>query len=385
MSKPDVDVLSIAGATALRKQLEKPPRLDLVENARAAANAASGRFVGRLVRAARGPGKVTPHEFFYYRLYDPALPEVALDRFVGKKIQHRMHSACNDAGWLAACHDKVLWSAILAGAKLPQPETIAMFGKAKAAGAGAALGSEDDLKGFITDPANHPLFCKPVDGINSLGAVRVEGVAGETLVINGGERGRIDDLVLFMSGFSPAGYMFQKVLQPHPILAPITGAAIASIRFLVLLTGEGPLVESAVIKLPTCNQVADNFWRSGNMLAAVDLSSGTITRAITGSGSNLKVIESEPASGTPLVGLAVPDFQAAQSFCLEAAAYFRGIRTQSWDVAGTANGPVLLEMNFGGDFNLHQLAHNRGILSDRYCRHLRACGYKRRLPAFDRT
>jgi len=383
MNKPELDVLSVAEATALRKKLEAPPKLELAVNVRAAANATGGHFLRRLLKVVGGFGKLTAHEYFYYRLYDPSLSEAALDRFVGKKIQNRMHAACNDVGWFAACHDKVLWSAILTGASLPVPDTVAVFGKVGRLGATRALSSEDELRRFITDPGNHPLFCKPVDGINSLGAIRIEGIAGEELIINGGKRRRIGDVVHFISSLSPAGYLFQKVLPPSPLLAPITGVAIPSIRFLVLLTASGPAVESAVIKLPTKNQVADNFWRSGNLLAAIDLVSGTITRTVTGVGADLKVVGREPATGINLAGFAVPHFQAAQALCLQAAVYFRGIRTQSWDVALTADGPALLEMNFGGDLNLHQLAHNRGILSDAYCRHVRACGYKRRLPTFE--
>jgi hypothetical protein len=380
MANSDLDVLSVAGAIALRKKLESPPKLELAENVRAAANSGGGHFVGRLLRTVRGPGKLTVHEFFYYRLYDPALPEAALDRFVGKKVQHRMHLACNDMGWFAAAHDKLLWSAILGGASLTIPETVATFGRIGGLGASTSLRSEDDLTRFVADRRNHPLFCKPVDGINSIGAIRIEGAADKSLIINGGMTRQTSDIVRFMTSLSSAGYLLQKVLPPHPALVPITGLAIASVRFLVLLSNDGPAIESAVIKLPTSGQVADNFWRSGNMLAAIDPASGTIARAITGTGSNLRVISSDPAGGTDLIGLAVPHFAAAQALCLQAAVHFRGVRTQSWDVALTADGPVLLELNFGGDLNLHQLAHNRGILSESYCRHVRACGYKGKLP-----
>lgn len=381
MPNADLDPLDLAGAVALRKTLENPPKLDLGENIRAASKAGGGRFAGRLLRAVRGPGKLTVHEFFYYRLYDPALAETALDRFVGKKVQARMHFACNDPRWFAACHDKLLWSAILSGAKLALPDTVAVFAKSEQFDAGELLRTGEELKAFVSDGRNRPLFCKPIDGINSIGAMRIEGSDGDKLVINGGEQRQLADIVHFMSSLSPAGYLLQRVLRPNPVLEPLTGAAIASLRFLVLLADDGPAIESAVIKLPTRSQIADNFWRKGNMLAAIDLASGKIVRTITGTGAALEVVQTEPATGLTLQGFVVPDFAATQSLCLRAAVHFRGIRTQSWDVALTADGPVLLEMNFGGDLNLHQLAHNRGILTDRYCRHLRACGYKRRLPA----
>ena len=39
-------------------------------------------------------------------------------------------------------------------------------------------------------------------------------------------------------------------------------------------------------------------------------------------------------------------------------------------------GPVLLEVNFGGDLNLAQLAHGAGALDDAYAEHLRRRGYQ---------
>jgi len=61
---------------------------------------------------------------------------------------------------------------------------------------------------------------------------------------------------------------------------------------------------------------------------------------------------------------------------MSAAPVFAGIRTQSWDVALTDQGPVFLEVNFGGDLNLAQLANGKGVLDEGYIEHLRECGYR---------
>ena len=60
----------------------------------------------------------------------------------------------------------------------------------------------------------------------------------------------------------------------------------------------------------------------------------------------------------------------------EAARLLPGIRTQSWDIALTDAGPVPLEVNFGGDLNLAQLAAGAGVLDETYREHLRTCGYR---------
>jgi hypothetical protein len=55
-----------------------------------------------VVALRRGAGKLTPNEYFYYRLWEPRLAWQAKQDFVGKQAQHLMHIACNDTGWPAA-------------------------------------------------------------------------------------------------------------------------------------------------------------------------------------------------------------------------------------------------------------------------------------------
>jgi len=52
-----------------------------------------------------------------------------------------------------------------------------------------------------------------------------------------------------------------------------------------------------------------------------------------------------------------------------------GIRTQSWDVALSDQGPGFLEVNFRADLNLAQLADGKGGLDDGYTAHPRECGF----------
>jgi hypothetical protein len=59
-----------------------------------------------------------------------------------------------------------------------------------------------------------------------------------------------------------------------------------------------------------------------------------------------------------------------------AATVFAGIRAPSWDVALTDQGPVFLEVNFGGDLNLAQLTNGKWVLDEGYNEHLRECGYR---------
>ncbi len=186
----------------------------------------------------------------------------------------------------------------------------------------------------------------------------------------------LDDVVRFITEFGGDGFLLQRRLDPHPVFREAFGGTLSTIRFLVLLSPQGAAIESAVLKIPLGCNSADNYWRYGNMIGALD-GTGTVRRAITGVGLAMREVADHPDTGATLVGLRVPDWQKASDLCRFAAAMFPGIRTQSWDIALTGGGPVVMELNFGGDLNLHQLAHRRGAFTASYIEHLRRCGYRR--------
>ena len=48
----------------------------------------------------------------------------------------------------------------------------------------------------------------------------------------------------------------------------------------VLVDDAGPVLLRASWKIPSGETVADNFWRSGNMLAGIDVETGKIIRVL---------------------------------------------------------------------------------------------------------
>ena len=99
-------------------------------------------------------------------------------------------------------------------------------------------------------------------------------------------------------------------------------------------------------------------------------------RVVKGTGVETVIDGVHPDTGRPITGTAIPDWEALSTLVELAARLFPGIRTQSWDIALTDKGPIPLEVNFGGDLNLTQLASGKGVLDDTYREHLRSCGYR---------
>lgn len=363
---------------ALRSALEKIPAVDLANNLRAsrAAGHSYTAVLAELIRLQMGPGKLSVHEYFYYRLWDSSLSLGEKRQFVGRGRERYLHGACNDEAARPVADDKLLFHKTMLEAGLPVPQLLAtVHGKRRIEGV-PHLRSAQDVQSFFEKQTEYPVFGKPIDGIFSLGiflAERYDAQAG-TLILHDGASVKIEDCAAEIAGYTQ-GYLLQQALRPHPDIAAAFGNRLCSVRLLVFLTPEGPLVARATCKIPAGENIADNFWR-GNLLGAVDIEGGTIARSVRGTGVTMQVDPRHPDTNAPITGTVVPDWNATLALAIRAAATIPGVRTQSWDIALTDGGPVILEVNYGGDLNLAQLAWGKGVLDEAYRAHLAQCRFR---------
>lgn len=364
------------------RTLEKPPEIPLSYAVkRASIETGSGTaWLQHFWKCVRGPGKLTASEFFYYGLYRDGMTDDMRRRFVGKNVQTKIHRACCDPAWFAVAHDKMLFDSVMHGAGIPSPQTLAIYDPAETRSHPRSISSLQALTAFLNKSDGYPIFAKPIDGMYSVGALALTDVRNGQAHVRGQGAVATSDLAEYMAKISRNGYVLQRMLMPAPGIADCFGGTLATVRFLITL-GEGDsTIQSAVIKIPRIDSVADNYWRDGNLLGAVDLDKGCITRAVTGTGPTLRTIEKHPDTGCALIGITLDDWNAAKNICHRSAGQLPGLKTQSWDIALTRKGPVAVEVNWGGDLNLHQLAHGRGAFTPEFCEHLRVNGYKGALP-----
>ena len=213
----------------------------------------------------------------------------------------------------------------------------------------------------------------------SLGVVSADRVdaRGTAYLADGSTRGA-QEIAASLIDDHARGALIQRRLAPTPLIARRFGNRLWSVRLLVLLNDDGAHIARSICENPAPGNVADSFWQQGNMVAAVALETGRLMRVVRGADAGTETDFDHPETGAPLVGFEVPDWAAVRDLIARAAPLFPGVRTRSWDVALTDQGPVILEVNWGGDLNLTQLAYGAGALDDRFAAHLAACGYETR-------
>ncbi len=354
------------------------PKLDILacmHLARARHGKSYGAQIADILRLGMGDGRISSLDYYYYRLYDDSLyaPEEKR-RFLSDGISFPITEKCCDPHWWAAADDKLLAYTILGAFGAPTPETQAVFClSGRNAGRVKLLDSVPSFTRFLAGEARYPLFAKPIGGIGSFGACRIEEHS------SGGLRfadGSIQSVAEFAARLDAEdGYLLQTVIRPHPDLQQIADTA-CTLRFIVIFEDKSPQILHTIWKLTAAGNVADNFWRPGNILADVDGDTGIVRRAMRGFGPDVEELEDHPDSGRRIRGVALPHFAAAKALCLECAPIFIGLRYQSWDIALCAEGPVIVEVNTGAAFNLPQLATGSGLLTDRFRAFLTSCGYR---------
>ena len=373
--------LDLSAHLKLRKSLSTVSGSSLVDIWKQAPSGEKIDCLMRFLKLRFGAGKLSSNEFIQYSFCNTNLSFEEQKKFAGKRAQQAFNLVYNDKTWYAATKHKLLFETLMNGAKIPCAETVAVYDRKGRGTASVLLKNDSELAGFLANKSNFPLFAKPTTGLLSIGSFRIDRVSKNDLLINGTHTIPIDEVCDYIKGISKKGYLFQKVLDPHSDMKILNRNAIASCRFLVFNLDDKAIIHSCCLKLPADGEVADNFWRTGSVLCNVAIENGKITRA---SLKQENAVVEIPAGGElydKMIGFNLPQFEESKNVVLKAARNFTGIKVQSWDVAFTKKGPIVLEVNYGGDLNLSQLASGKGVMEKEYCDLLRQSGYRGKLPS----
>ena len=127
-------------------------------------------------------------------------------------------------------------------------------------------------------------------------------------------------------------YLMQAVQRNHPFLTRYTGS-LATVRVYLLRTDAGVKLPFAVLKMAAPEQVADNYWRSGNLACDLDPVTGSIRNARTKNALGTTDHAAHPDTGARLVGETLPTWDRLVGLAHECSSIFAPVRYQSMDIA----------------------------------------------------
>ena len=141
----------------------------------------------------------------------------------------------------------------------------------------------------------------------------------------------------------------------------------------------GPEAIVAVWKMIRGSNISDTRVDDpiGHLHAPIDIATGIVGAAIDG--YELDPYDVHPDTGVAIRGFQMPYWQDAMATCRRAARAFPMMRIQHWDLAITAEGPCLLEVNDVGAFEFLQ-KFGSGLVTPRLKQVLLRYGNRKRYP-----
>ena len=314
-------------------------------------------------------------EYYYYKLYDDQkFTRDQKAEFLGKKAQTTTISACSAASYRGLAHDKLIFQAILDSMGAPCPKPVAILHPQRKLHGVPSFNSPQTLAAFLREQGPFPFFAKPIRGMWSVGTVAAESLnQDDELLLPGGQAVPLDDFCAKLGTVDMGGYLLQELVKPHDALAETCGQGLSTLRMIVMLWEKGPELFQVVGKLIGGGNTADNFWRQGNLLADIDRENGIIKRAVQGVGPYQQELSEHPDTHKPLQGFTWPHFEAAKDLVLDLSRNLPDIKLQAWDIAVGPQGPCVIELNIGGDFNLPQIAADKGLMGGHFKKFVDYC------------
>jgi hypothetical protein len=363
----------VATDFALSKQ-----QLDISTSIRSAMETGKKGLVSQLLeyaRLSRAPGRLEMKDYYLYRLYDDSRLSFEDKRqFVSERFYFDIIKQCCDPRWWILADDKHWAYTVLAANGFPVPETQAVYcTSGRTFGSVTTLTNAEQLERFFANAARFPLYAKPNHGIGSFGNFLLDDFRAPELSLNDGKSMAIDAFISQLDAKN--GQLFQSLLKPDAALEEFS-SRVSTVRVILILRQGEPKIIHTVWKIPASRNIADNFWRVGNMLASVNLAKGTVERIVGHQNGVPEPLAQDHPLAKRLIGVQLPHWEEVLDLCLMGSKLFAPLKFQSWDIALSQRGPTVMEFNPGSAFNLSQLAEDRGFLNDEFYDFLIECGCK---------
>ena len=357
-----------------KKSKDKLGAAELMAHAQRKSGRGAFKIGREVMRLGSGINKLTLAEYVRYELYDSeTYSDEDKQRFLGNSTHWPITSEVADRTWDAATEDKWLADTILKAGGQPVPDTVAVIDTGvRNYGATPKLGSADALRDFLTQ-TELPVFGKVLRGVASLGAFLVESADATHMHLGG--IGPMTYEAFLADHVGENQYVVQKVVKNHSFFDAFTSHT-ATIRMCTFVRNDDVFIPFVVLKLPGGDNIADAFWRPGNVACNLDPATGAILNISTQTQLGLDRHEVHPETGAAMVGEHIPMWDQMLSVTKSAAHMFAPVRYQSLDVALTENGPVIIEINTGGGWDLIQNASATGFLTDEVRDTFRSWGSK---------
>ncbi len=316
-----------------------------------------------------GKNKLHPGDYFINRLYRPSLTAQDKKEFLSYKTIRTLNERLSPKTLTSHANllvDKLMFGQLLQGFGFSVPDTKAVYSKSLHLNSIPTLGTAAEIADFITDKKNLPMFAKPVHGSRGLGCIGILSTSPDRTEVGLADGQQVSARALadeIVANYSK-GYLFQELLVQPPEITTIVGKTVSPLRILTVQTANGVEILYAAWKQPQKGNNVDFWPPSGEWgYALVDPASGIVSHFQKRVGLEYRDEVNSLATGKPLVGFQIPEWERCKSLAIAAHSLFPDHGVLGWDICITTRGPVINEVNSNPFHTMYQKATGRGVMN----------------------
>lgn len=294
-----------------------------------------------------------PRHYHVARYWRRELPWNFKTGFWNYKKFRRFVRKLNPLAYQKTSQNKISEKAVLQLLEIPTPKFLGrLHVQLGIACTGAKLVSGEDLEQLLRELPEVDRMCfKLVEGYGGVGfrAVRVATRPNLTFqLLDTGElmpvSRFVDDVLQPANG---ADYIIEEYLQQHTQLARFNASSVNTLRIWAISREDAKVALGAFLRVGRSGSLVDNTSQ-GALAFPVNLETGEIGKGLINSIWN-ETFEPQTVSGEAITGATVPFWSESLDLALRAVAAFPYLQFAGVDIAITADGPAVIELNVEPD------------------------------------
>ena len=204
------------------------------------------------------------------------------------------------------------------------------------------------------------LVCKPLSYTGGRGIFILESRAGQLLI--DGVSASFSDVDKRVEDF----FMLEEYVQQHDTLASLNPSSVNTLRLITVRSPQGGIdYVGGLLRMGRAGSMVDNGGAGGLFLLLDDKGRcGAVAKPLQG---GYRGFTAHPDTNVTFEGLTIPFFEEACALVLRAHRMLGPVHSLGWDIAITADGPVIIEVNANWHTTMPQIVAWPGrMIFERY-------------------
>lgn len=294
-------------------------------------------------------GILAPDQYYDYELCKRSIISLQNLPYLGSKSYRKLDAALNPLVWVSLEKNKWLFHLHFEFLGLPLPKAYGFYDTRNGITAdGANLRTKEDLTALLDRYGLEEMVIKPLHGGQGKGLLVLQKSCDGQFAALDGKSYSVGELSTYMAS---EAFLVQERVRQHGFLEAVNPNLLNTFRIVTFIDTAGEAhVHFCYLRLGRKGSNTDNH-AGGGLVIYVDPETGEL--GVGRTKKDKACWTCHPDTGVGFSGLRIPLWKDVLALACKAAKVCP-LGSVGWDIALTADGPVLIECNTGWEFKKAQ-------------------------------